>query len=350
MLQTLVHCYLPVLESLLSASAFLHGSRLYARTADGVRDRDCAASSGVADRGDDALLAGLDDALAEPAAAPIEVLELVGPTASWTPVGLVPEEPYRSEPEQSRMFLRTPRGDWPLYPMFASERDIADASSEPVMLFDGHSRLRVLYLGVSTMVDSSEAIKFYERKLAAKRMDLRVSAAQVGPETLATSARFWTEERLSELRGSKYFPNLAVSRAGAEGLVDRFLAQSAKPALLLSGAAGAGKTTLSCRVADRLLAGESTVAADPSADLGRAASRSFAVPLVLLLPGHGFRLPEVGTPDPFRVIARALWLAAVPVWPTRSTTCAITRRRRRASTVRSSCWSAAGAGGAWRCC
>lgn len=262
--------YLEVLTALLQGSHFLHEASIYQRL-------------------DDPSESDPLDCLGESFGIHAVLLEGQQPRLLQKPMVLRP--PYSDNPSNSPLFLRTPSGDWPLYPLFVSRGGHGLASGDPVLLFDGHSRKQIVYIGVSTRIDSGHELDFYERLLARKQVDLRISADEVRMRGLASFATYWTSERLAEITGTKYLPQTYVERDCADGVVKRFLAQNDKPAMLVTAGPGSGKTSLFCHLADKLLQGESN-------------------DVVVLIPGHLVRASETSTNDPFRVLGEALGLAS----------------------------------------
>ena len=154
----------------------------------------------------------------------------------------------------------TPSADLPVYPLFVPLDPEGTGQPlpgggliEPVGLVDGIGEKRIAVLGVRGHWDAPELAAPVQAALIRKEVQLGFDRAQTRRWSLVDWAAVTTTDTLNSLRGSKYFPEVYLERAGVDALVDQVLAQPGR-GLLLLGEAGSGKSSLLARLVDRLLA------------------------------------------------------------------------------------------------
>ena len=148
----------------------------------------------------------------------------------------------------------------PLFPLFAPSREEGGevpggGLTEPAALVDGIKEKSVVLLGVRGYENSTALIEPTRAALARKQMDLRLSASDASPVTIADWARTSSREAVDALHGRKYFPAAYVVRRGVDDVVDLLMERGGK-GLLLLGEAGSGKSSLLARFVDRETAPE----------------------------------------------------------------------------------------------
>lgn len=241
-------------------------------------------------------------------------------------------EPFVEEPvsdprledlfDESDTVLRNSRGDLlPLYPLFLSpDEPQPEGYTEPLLVFDGHGKETAVYMGVRSRSERRDTLVRYLDLLKAKDIDPRFTVAELQPWSVAQWAREETLGTIKNLKGVKYFPAFYQERrtgrrpagqpvrpvpegaahdveeqeepvTGADDVVDRWLDAGPESALIVAAEAGAGKTSLFCRVAEKLLGGgESREAVlNGAGESGTPLERSAPLDCVLLLLGGGVR-------------------------------------------------------------
>jgi len=184
---------------------------------------------------------------------------------------------------------------------------------EPLYLYDGHYGIRVTakaeavnryvyYLGVrdkrSGTPECQAAAERLRELLAARNISYDLPKEKVHPWTIAEAALDYSRRTLTDLLGTKYFPECYEPFPKLDDHLDRFLSvpdrqewkDTTRPrfrnGLLLLGTAGSGKTALLARRVEQLLARPDTspdAPADPDADRGNPN-------VVLFLRGNGIAL------------------------------------------------------------
>lgn len=201
--------------------------------------------------------------------------------------------------------------------------------SEPLYLYDGHYGIRVTamaavesryiyYLGVrdkrSETPESRTGAERLRELLAARRINYDLPKEKVAPWTIAEAALDYSRRTVADLLGNKYFPECYVPFPDAERHLDRFLTtpdrkdwkdtarQRHRNGLIVTGAAGAGKTALLARRVAALLA----PAGGPAPGGPAAPEADRANPnIVLFLRGNGIALRPAGV-SLFRNVAEKL--------------------------------------------
>lgn len=140
---------------------------------------------------------------------------------------------------------------------------------EPIAGYDGHdarpgvggsSGRAIYYLGNGDRipVSSGEEVGRLENLLQAREVKLELSRADVRPWSIAETLRDYSTRVLEDLRGVKYVQECFVDRPHLSEPLRHFLMASTDKSkargLVLSGAAGSGKTSLVCHLANELLA------------------------------------------------------------------------------------------------
>ncbi|MEZ6140855.1 MAG: hypothetical protein R3B84_09815 [Zavarzinella sp.] len=188
---------------------------------------------------------------------------------------------------------------------------------EPLYLYDGHYGIRVTakteavnryvyYLGVrdkrSGTPDCQAAAERLRELLVARNINYDLPKERVYPWTIAEAALDYSRRTLTDLRGTKYFPECYEPFPKIGDHLDRFLSVPARDqwkdttrprflnCLLLLGTAGSGKTALLARWVEQLLntlGNSPNTLADPEADRGNPN-------VVLFLRGNGIALRPDG--------------------------------------------------------
>lgn len=162
---------------------------------------------------------------------------------------------------ESDVVLRNAEGGLlPLYPLFIVPQGSAESYLEDLLSFDGHGTQEMTFRGVRfNNIRRSEPLPVYIRLLDAKGAVPRISKQELRPWTLADWAFSVTANTIENLRGVKYFPQYYQERKstsdvrGVDDTVESWLDRRKESALLVAATAGAGKTSLLCRIAEKLL-------------------------------------------------------------------------------------------------
>jgi hypothetical protein len=177
------------------------------------------------------------------------------------------DEPLLEALRQSDIVLRTPEGRvLPLHPLFYHQ------PTEPCAQYDGHFTLQaggtgiVVYLGVYHRFEEETAFEALREKLERRRIQWWLSREQTAPWTLYDSVRHYATRTLEDLRGQKYFPETYLERKDVSQHLRRFLAEGEadigkgdrggrryRSGFLLLGEAGSGKTAWCAHVVEELL-------------------------------------------------------------------------------------------------
>lgn len=189
----------------------------------------------------------------------------------------------------------------PIYPLFVPGDEEPDACRvgsgglvEPVSLVDGLNEKRVVLLGVRSHGESQKHLAPLLEALERKRVGLGQDRQGTSRRTLAGWSRATARETVAALRGRKYFPECYVKRRRVDEPASACLERAGR-ALLVLGEAGAGKSSLLARLADRLSAEESdddpTDKARPSKKNEHAALEHYLAAkgggdVILFLSGH----------------------------------------------------------------
>ena len=162
----------------------------------------------------------------------------------------------------SGLLARTPTTDLTVYPLFvpldperAGQLLAGGGLVEPVGLVDGIGEKKVAVLGVRSHCELPELAGPIQVALNRKEVQLGFDRAQTRRWSLVSWSTVTAADMLNALRGRKYFPEVYLERATADGLVRAALEPSGR-GLLLLGEAGAGKSSLLARLVDRLLAAD----------------------------------------------------------------------------------------------
>ena len=201
--------------------------------------------------------------------------------------------------EESETVLMGPDGELlPIFPLFlAPNNPLPEGYAEPLLSFDGHGQRSVTYLGVRSWTARQDMLARYLELLRAKDIDPRFTKADLTPWSVTDWARESSYGVIENLRGVKYFPETYQERTFANAIADgkdgsggrelgvddttwRWLETGTQSALIVAAEAGSGKTSLFCRIAERLLA---------SADPDESGSPTERADCVLLLLGGGIR-------------------------------------------------------------
>ncbi|MGH9441746.1 MAG: tetratricopeptide repeat protein [Thermoanaerobaculia bacterium] len=187
--------------------------------------------------------------------------------ASETFIEMPLEDPLTSQAfSESDVILRNASGALlPLYPLFSGAEGPPDGFREPLLSFYGHGRERLVYLGVRSRVLSARANDRYSELLRQKAIDPRFTKAEMKPWIVADWARETSLGVLEGLRNVKFFPAFYQERCekpltegggstqGVDDVVLGWLDRGPEPALIVAAEAGAGKTSLLCHLAERLV-------------------------------------------------------------------------------------------------
>jgi Flp pilus assembly protein TadD len=178
----------------------------------------------------------------------------------------------------------------PLYPLFTASEPHPEGYREPLLAFDGHvgGQRKAWYMGVDERLTRADTVEAWRGLLQAKDIDPRFTKVELSPWRLSEWARETTLARVENLRGTKYFPSAYQERRasgpdtpGLDDAVSRWLDRGAEAALILAAEAGAGKTSLLCRLSEGLLAREPSAPVIAGPDSGRDA--------VVMILGESFR-------------------------------------------------------------
>ena len=245
--QQLLDHYLPILDTLLDAFAFLAEGEWLAR----AQDIPTASEQKV------------------------RVQRLRGATLP-EPETVDLDEPLRHAFEQSDIVLRVNHRVLPLHPLFYHQPTEPcaqyDQPTEPCAQYDGHFARQagatgaVLYLGVYHRFQEEKAFEALREKLERRRVQWWLSRGQTAPWTLYDSVRHYATQTLEDLRGQKYFPETYREREAVARHLRQFLAEGEadigqrgqrrrryRNGFLLLGEAGSGKTAWCAHVVEGLL-------------------------------------------------------------------------------------------------
>jgi tetratricopeptide (TPR) repeat protein len=145
-----------------------------------------------------------------------------------------------------------------IYPLFAPEPELLDvpaqaaAHGEAVTMVDGVSKARLKLMGVRESIESDRHVGSFMAAIGRKKVDFGLKQKDTHRWAIVDWARQNAAEKLSEVRGSKFFPECYVPRAGVDDAAHSVLERGGH-ALLLRGEAGSGKSSLMARLVDRLL-------------------------------------------------------------------------------------------------
>ena len=201
--------------------------------------------------------------------------------------------------EEAETVLMGPEGQFlPIFPLFlAPNNPLPEGYVEPLLSFDGHGQKSVTYLGVRSWTARQDMLARYLDLLRAKDIDPRFTRADLTPWGVTDWARESSFGVIENLHGVKYFPETYQERTvantiregkdgngerelGVDDTAWRWLETGTQSALIVTAEAGSGKTSLFCRIAERLLAG-----VDPD----ESGSPTEHADCVLLLLGGGIR-------------------------------------------------------------
>lgn len=145
----------------------------------------------------------------------------------------------------------------PLFPFFVRFHETGEDYA--CRTLDGHiphRRNTYLSAGFGRKLDVEDhSVVVLDHLLQAKRVSVRHLAGRQSSEELQRRAWARTLQRLEHMLGTRYVPATYVERDAADDGVSRFIA-SRQTALLVCGASGSGKTSLLCRLVERLLRDE----------------------------------------------------------------------------------------------
>jgi tetratricopeptide (TPR) repeat protein len=152
----------------------------------------------------------------------------------------------------------------PVYPLFLSldlevqnslgqiEPALAPGTElEKVTLADGFTEKKISYLGVKTSVTVEGMGKRLMERLRVKKHELGLSREEAHPWLMVEWARDNAGTTLGNLTMKKYFPQCYVVRPMDMRLLESL--HSSDKAVLVSGEAGSGKSSLLCRLVESLL-------------------------------------------------------------------------------------------------
>jgi tetratricopeptide (TPR) repeat protein len=142
----------------------------------------------------------------------------------------------------------------PVYPFFlALDRDAPDSGGmiEPVTMVDAFSEKKVAYLGVKTHGAVAGLGEKVVELLGKKNHALGLSREGANRWMMVE----WTQDNagatLANMTMKKYFPQCYIDRPADRGLISAV--QRPDKALVISGEAGSGKSSLLCRFVENLL-------------------------------------------------------------------------------------------------
>ncbi len=122
---------------------------------------------------------------------------------------------------------------------------------EPATLLDQAKEREVILLGVEKWWVKEDYAKPFLEAIQRKQIGLGLSGEETRMWTLAPWSIDNAKANLAELTGKKYFPDCYVDRRGVDDVFNLCL-QGESKGLLLIGEAGSGKSSLLCRLVERL--------------------------------------------------------------------------------------------------
>ena len=208
---------------------------------------------------------------------PQGMIRLVGAQDLFEEVG-IPDARLEDLFETSETALRDPDGNFlALYPLFLGEPEpFPGGYIEPLLCFDGHGQKAAVFLGTRNRVENQKVLTRYLDLLRAKDIDPRFTKEEFAPWSVAQWAREASLGTVDNLKGVKYFPDFYRERnqaskgvviqegadaseaaheetCGVDDAFSRWLEMGRQAALIIASEAGAGKTSLFCRMAESLL-------------------------------------------------------------------------------------------------
>jgi tetratricopeptide (TPR) repeat protein len=280
------------------------------------------------------------------------MIRLVGSKAAFTPEAMSEDGPLPELFDESELVLRGPEGALlPVYPLFLPPDGPPEGYAE-VLVFAGHGQKSVVYIGTRSRTERQDTLSRYLDLLRAKNIDPRFTPDTMTPWGVAEWARATSLGAVENLKGVKYFPDFYQERRtrlapsptdintptdsealddedeldgrrslgevdrkcadsapedsspggrGVDDIVWRWIENGKEAALLVAADAGDGKTSLFCRLTERL-AGLNARAAD---DVGESSPSC----VLLLLAGEKMR---DGSNNLFRRIREGLGFSDDP--------------------------------------
>ncbi len=134
---------------------------------------------------------------------------------------------------------------------------------EPATLLDQAKEREVILLGVEKWWVKEDYAKPFLEAIQRKQIGLGLSGEETRMWTLAPWSIDNAKANLGELTGKKYFPDCYVERRGVDDVFNLCL-QGESKALLLIGEAGSGKSSLLCRLVEKLTGSPSSSAPELS--------------------------------------------------------------------------------------
>jgi tetratricopeptide (TPR) repeat protein len=204
--------------------------------------------------------------LEDPSSEVIPLIELIGvhQDFSFETVEYPLSELLREALRRSTLVAIYRGNALPIYPLFISLDLEADnllrqiesemrpgTEVEKVTLADGFTEKKVSYLGVKSSVTVDGIGEEFMERLKVKKHELGLSRDEADTWLMVEWARDNALNTLNNLIMKKYFPQCYVVRPMDERLVEAL--QSSEKAIVVSGEAGSGKSSLLCRVVEYLL-------------------------------------------------------------------------------------------------
>jgi tetratricopeptide (TPR) repeat protein len=140
----------------------------------------------------------------------------------------------------------------PIDPEFISSDPFEVEVLEPATLLDQAKDREIVLLGVQNWFEKEEYAKPFLQALERKRVSLGLSNDETKMWTLAAWATDNAKANLEELTGRKYLPDCYVERRGVDNILEICLQAPTAKGLLLIGEAGSGKSSLLCRLVEKL--------------------------------------------------------------------------------------------------
>ena len=154
----------------------------------------------------------------------------------------------------------------PLHPLIVPIDDSIETGEvvvlEPATFLDQAKENEVVLLGVEKWWVRRDYAQPFNEAIRRKQVGLGLSRDETKMWTLATWSSENARANLEELIGKKYFPDCYVERKGVDDLFNLCI-QAEGRGLLLLGEAGSGKSSLLCRLVEKLTRPESQ---EPEAD------------------------------------------------------------------------------------